>query len=202
MIEESQVDYFEPNKGDLLLEGQDGRISPEVRAIIAEAQSALPNLHVATIELAQKVGECEGVDINVVRIKDYPRDISGSIRRTGEAGYKIAVNVHHHFFRRRFTIAHELAHFILHREQIGDGITEDLMLRSEQMSIEAEWEANSLAAAILMPRKLMKAVALRMDLDSRFIVEAVSDFCKVSIPAAHIRLGSSYLLRDNDDVDA
>lgn len=86
-------------------------------------------------------------------------DISGRIERNtrmgGSSGYAIFVNENHSPKRRRFTIAHEIAHFILHRNLIGDGITEDVLWRSAGLSNSIEAQANKLAADILMPWHLL-----------------------------------------------
>ena len=75
--------------------------------------------------------------------------------RGGDCGFAIFVNANHSEVRRRFTIAHEIAHFALHRDLIGDGITEDALYRSG-LSDAVEREANGLAAEILMPRHLVR----------------------------------------------
>ena len=58
--------------------------------------------------------------------------------------------------RHRFTIAHEIAHFLLHKDLIGDGIQEDTLYRSG-LSEQREVEANLFAANILMPCQLIEA---------------------------------------------
>ncbi|MEM6603185.1 MAG: ImmA/IrrE family metallo-endopeptidase [Pseudomonadota bacterium] len=79
-------------------------------------------------------------------------DISGQIIRDEENNsYIIYVNAGHSHTRKRFTAAHELGHYVLHRDQIGDGITDDALYRS-RLSNPTEWEANRFAADILMPR--------------------------------------------------
>lgn len=76
--------------------------------------------------------------------------------RGGASGFAIYVNAKHSEVRRRFTIAHEIAHFVLHRDLISDGITEDALYRSG-LSDAVEREANGLAAEILMPRHLVRS---------------------------------------------
>src|ERR1700722_742624 len=89
--------------------------------------------------------------IKVYRTKDWPASLSGQIIKDaahgGESGYAIFVNALHKLVRQRFTIAHELAHFILHRANIGDGITDDALYRSG-LSNKEEAMANVLAAEI------------------------------------------------------
>jgi len=84
---------------------------------------------------------------------DYPdHDISGQILKDPEKTdqYLIYVNIKHSKTRQRFTAAHELGHYVLHRDKIGDGITDNALYRSN-LSNEIEWEANRFAADILMP---------------------------------------------------
>jgi Zn-dependent peptidase ImmA (M78 family) len=84
---------------------------------------------------------------------------SGKIVKTMDGDtprYTIHVNLDHDVRRQRFTIAHELAHLMLHREAIGDGLTDDALYRSRLDSYdpELEREANRFAADILMPVSL------------------------------------------------
>ena len=69
--------------------------------------------------------------------------------------YSIEVNGAHSHARQRFTLAHEIAHYLLHRDQIGDGITDDALYRSG-LGDYIETEANRLAAELTMPAKLVR----------------------------------------------
>jgi hypothetical protein len=71
------------------------------------------------------------------------------------AGFTIYVNDMNHPNRRRFTIAHEIAHYVLHRDLIDTQIMDDTMYRSD-LSNTYETQANRLAADILMPVYLVK----------------------------------------------
>lgn len=53
--------------------------------------------------------------------------------------------------RQRFTAAHELGHFALHKHLIGDGVQDNYLLRSDRLSSWVEVEANKYAADLLMP---------------------------------------------------
>ncbi len=111
------------------------------------------NVPIETIPLARELG------LNVYKVDDWDNDISGKIQKDdklgGESGYAIFVNGNHSVQRRRFTIAHEIAHFILHTPLIGDGIFDDALYRSNQSHF-IETEANQMAADILMPLSLIK----------------------------------------------
>jgi predicted transcriptional regulator len=117
----------------------------------------------------------------------WPKTVSGKIQkdaeRGGPSGYAIYVNASHSETRRRFTIAHEIAHYVLHEELIGDGLFDDALYRSGLTNRE-EVAANKLAADILMPRRLLKEFAFAGD-----DVEALAHQFNVSEQAMAIRLG-------------
>lgn len=63
--------------------------------------------------------------------------------------WQIGVNSLHHPNRQRFTVAHELGHYFLHRDK---GPFEDgLLFRKEYQRNSREREANEFAALLLMP---------------------------------------------------
>ncbi|MGB8841364.1 MAG: ImmA/IrrE family metallo-endopeptidase [Aliidongia sp.] len=115
--------------------------------------------------------------------------ISGMIVRRPEyrsaSGYSIIVNSSDPLVRQRFTVAHEIAHFLLHRDQIGDGITENTLHRAEGFSSKEEVQANKLAADILMPLDL---ISRQMNGGNRELRELARTF-NVSEIAMAIRLG-------------
>lgn len=77
---------------------------------------------------------------------------SGRIRnRDGQ--YIIDYNIFHPPTIQRFTIAHELGHYFLHRDRIdqsSEGLTDNAIYRSG-LSTKEEIEANTFAADLLMP---------------------------------------------------
>jgi Zn-dependent peptidase ImmA (M78 family) len=81
-----------------------------------------------------------------------PDGISGKLvrDRTFPAGFRIVVNVGDPPQRRRFTIAHEVAHYVLHRDLIGESLTDNAMYRSS-LADDYERQADSFAAKILLP---------------------------------------------------
>jgi hypothetical protein len=94
-----------------------------------------------------------------VRLIPLGKSIAGQIMRDpvngGSSGFSIWINSDDAQNRQKFTLAHEIAHFILHRDLIESGIVDDTMYRSELGSIY-ETQANQLAADILMPIRLVK----------------------------------------------
>lgn len=78
-------------------------------------------------------------------------EISGLIRRKEDGTYEIHVNNTDAAVRQRFTVCHEIAHYLLHRSLIdAEGITDNILYRSKLTSRQ-ETEANKLGAAILLP---------------------------------------------------
>ncbi len=124
------------------------RTSIKDKLSILNAYIAEQELPIEVTPLANKLG------IKVYRAP-WPDSISGKIQRDpsrgGESGFAIFVNKDHAATRRRFTIAHEIAHYVLHEDAIGDGIFDDAMYRSG-LPHRVEVQANALAADILMPR--------------------------------------------------
>ena len=127
-------------------------MTAEQRTVISQFQRAAP---VDITALANALG------LAVYDDSTLSPGISGMITSdsSGESasGYVISVNANEHYNRRRFTVAHECAHFLKHRDRIGDGIFDDAMYRSEKMNSQEEFEANNIAAELLMPQHLVAA---------------------------------------------
>lgn len=111
-------------------------------------------------------------------------DNAGMIVRDANApsGFAISVNRNDSPRRQRFTLAHEIAHYVLHADMIGDGITDSPLYRS-RLSDDVERQANRLAAEILLPGKGVR-VAYRT---CRAVVPLAEKF-DVSAEAMRIRL--------------
>jgi len=111
--------------------------------------------------------------------------ISGSLYVESPTKFTIVIPCHTGNLRDRFTIAHELGHFILHymwRRQSGveiDGPMMALMKGSDRI----EWEANWFAAAFLMPSADFRDVYNR----HAGKLPAVASYFDVSVPAAEVR---------------
>lgn len=126
-----------------------------------------------------------------VLLKPLPAKISGEIRPSNEtpSGFEININRFEKNTRQRFTIAHEIGHYLLHSHLIGGGITDSVLYRS-RLSNQIEAEANRTAADILMPKHLVERVA--KDLNLRFTDDSVEHFAEalqVSKQAMRIRVG-------------
>lgn len=90
---------------------------------------------------------------------------SGSLTRSGDT-FTVSVNALEPITRQRFTAAHELAHYLLHRDLMGDGKRMhrhvDTLYGGGESSGDVifkrshEIEANRIAAQIVMPKKLVE----------------------------------------------
>lgn len=126
-----------------------------------------------------------------VYISTMPPSISGLIEpdETSSSGFRIRLNRHEIAERQRFTLAHEIAHFILHRSLIGSGVVDDTMYRSA-LSTRREVEANKMAAELCMPQHLIREEReKRRHLSDESLVDELARLFKVSRQAMRIRLG-------------
>jgi len=128
-----------------------------------------------------------------IKVSSLGTGISGQI--TNENGsYVIRVNRHEARERQRFTIAHELSHFLLHRHVIdnsSDGIRDNILYRSGEPE-RIEYEANRLAADIVMPMEQVKKV-LADDFGgvvTEGTIESLAARFQVSKAAMEIRLST------------
>jgi Zn-dependent peptidase ImmA (M78 family) len=121
------------------------------------------------------------------------KEISGILVRS-EGVPVIGVNAKHPETRRRFTVAHELGHLLLHE---GKEVRFDkdfrVSLRSSTSSTGTdieEIEANFFAASLLMPTKFTEADprAAFIELENVKAVEALAATYKVSPQAMTLRL--------------
>jgi hypothetical protein len=154
------------------------QVSETTSRLISQFQTSAP---VDVLGLANSLG------LNVWE-DDLPESISGKLFRDpdngGDSGYSIVINSPEPPVRKRFTTAHEIAHFILHRDVIDSGIEDDTLYRS-RLSNAMEAAANRLAADILMPYRLIREL-------QRAGFSEIFDLAKelqVSQHALSIRLG-------------
>jgi hypothetical protein len=148
--------------------------------IIAKYQAQAP---VDVVAIAKDLG------INVWAMDSLPPSISGKIFRDplngGPSAFSIGVNASHSFVRQRFTVAHEIAHFVLHRAKLESGDLVDDALYRGGLSSKEETEANRLAADILMPLALIRSLMQAGIKDP----QSLANKLQVSLPAMKIRLG-------------
>ncbi|RYE27489.1 MAG: ImmA/IrrE family metallo-endopeptidase [Sphingobacteriaceae bacterium] len=142
-----------------------------------------------------KITQACGVAIEQINIGE---DVSGLLVIHGENAV-IAVNPNQGSERKRFTIAHELGHFVLHRDFEKDTVFVDrdfiVKYRSNriysEIELKQEQEANAFAASLLMPKEFLfeelNKENMRNLSESALIAELASVF-EVSIPAMTFRL--------------
>jgi len=135
------------------------------------------------------------VKVKAVNLED---DVSGFLVFNGDVAH-IGYNNTHSEHRHRFTIAHELGHYILHKKNTRVFIEkkqkadERIMFRNNSSSTGEylmEREANSFAAALLMPKKLIEeriAKSNNGENPDELISDLARDF-NVSPQAMRIRL--------------
>jgi Zn-dependent peptidase ImmA (M78 family) len=113
-------------------------------------------------------------------------EIFRDIKRGGFSGYSILVNANDPPVRQRFTIGHEIAHFLRHRDRVKNRLVDDRMYRSGHGKT-VEDEADALAADLLMPRRIIAQFRVA-GLNN---VEELAAKFDVSVPAMKRRLGRS-----------
>lgn len=141
---------------------------------IANAPQSTPPLDIDALDTTKRVidfcvqnGLIDGVstdieglidmDPNLVLRKVPLRDgIDAYIREISPGMFEIGVNSNHSSTRQKFSMAHEYAHYRLHKghlSQLAEG--ERILHRSDERNV-LEQQANSFAAEILMPEDIFR----------------------------------------------
>jgi len=152
-------------------------VPEEQREIILKHQSSFP---IKVGAIAKDLG----LDVKSSTLK---AGISGEIKEV-EGTVFIKISRHDSKERQRFTLAHEIAHFLLHKDKLSEGIEDTVLFRSN-LSDKLEVEANKLAADIVMPLSLINAIDFPNDTKFEVKVERIANLAQLSIPAIEIRLG-------------
>ncbi|TQM02671.1 ImmA/IrrE family metallo-endopeptidase [Stenotrophomonas muris] len=104
-------------------------------------------------------------------------EMSGYLEnRNGQ--WVVGVNAYHAGVRQRFTIAHEIAHYVLHRKQQGT-FRDVIFMRRSSNANSMEREADTFAAQLLMPedqliRDIRSGMVNVMMLAARYNVSALA----------------------------
>lgn len=121
--------------------------------------------------------------------------ISGQIEKE-DGLFKIYVNRKHPLTRKRFTIAHEIGHYIsflkksYSEEQLKNNTSHEdyaISYRKKDVCSKAETEANQIAAEMLMPEDKVREL-----MDKNLTPEEMADIFYVSPSAMTIRLEQIY----------
>lgn len=96
-------------------------------------------------------------DNKVIYIEKEMEDnsISGSLSKNDD-NWVISVNKNHHSNRKKFTLAHELGHFFLHKNMKVE-FRDEIFFRSSALD-SIEYAANEFAAKLLIPESLLRKV--------------------------------------------
>jgi Zn-dependent peptidase ImmA (M78 family) len=129
-----------------------------------------------------------------IRYKPFPGELSGMVHRRPDGNAVIGVNSLHLLTRRRFTIAHELGHLILHKDEklhVDEGAAIGFRTPESSLAVDDnEIEANQFAAELLMPQDLIRRDLKKLpsDIEPETAVAQLARRYQVSIQAMTIRL--------------
>lgn len=137
-------------------------------------------------------------DIELDKNANLSERVLGEISKDGDR-YKISIKKTDHYYRKRFTMAHELGHFVLHKDKIGNGIDDSENYRPVRRTDTAageleEREANSFAAEILMPEDLVvqyakeRGVFVGDEIEQSAALQEIATAFQVSKAAMGIRI--------------
>jgi Zn-dependent peptidase ImmA (M78 family) len=129
-------------------------------------------------------------------------DVSGILVVQGETG-TIGFNAHQAPVRQRFSIAHEVGHFVLHHKLSNIFIDKKyttVFLRdksSETGEYRREVQANQFAASLLMPKSLLVDAIQKskVDIADEHGLKQLADHFEVSTQALSLRLARLGMIR-------
>lgn len=142
----------------------DPALPPDPADILRRYSSSIP---VDVAEVARELG------VRVFLDAELPDGIIGRLSRNDRGRYDIHVDRNQIPERKRVIVAHELGHYIFHRSLVGEGVEDDIEYRSPQGGLFAndrirpfhEAQANSFAAALLVPPERVQEKAEAMNID-------------------------------------
>ena len=160
------------------------KIRDKVETLLKQSRISKPPVPV------QKIAENLGLD---VRYAPFEGDLSGALVR-GDGEAYIGVNSLHHPNRQRFSIAHELGHYMLHKG-MKVHVDKDFHVNwrdddSSKAINRDEIEANRFAAELLMPTRFLVRDIEELKSVNQEIAHTLAKRYKVSSQAMRIRLGN------------
>lgn len=174
-------------------------MTEEQKQMLSRYKSTFP---VQVGKLAEELG------LTVVSTTDLPHGMSGSISKEGDR-YVVYVNAAQPLRRQRFTIAHEIGHYLKHKSYLDQ--TDEILnpakkailnhkdgAAAEMNDLEErrrEYAADKFAGDLLMPEATFKDVWAKAQ-----CLKDVADFFGVSDMAANVRaalLGLGYFDETN-----
>lgn len=159
----------------------------------------------------EKLAEQIGTAIHAEVLED---EVSGMLVTKGTDAH-IIVNATHHANRQRFTLAHEIGHFILHHsaankdqlfvdrkysiyERVGAPTAKHYQGSESTTTVKQEREANAFAAGLLMPKILLEKYIeeKKLDLTDESDISVLAVAFGVSEQAMSIRVRQLGLCKD------
>ena len=168
-------------------------LRPRYKRIDQKVAELLQKHHVASPPVpVEEIAAGLGAQVAVENFKD---EISGLLLRSA-GSIVIGVNKAQSPIRRRFTVAHEIGHLVMHSaalEAVHIDKNFEVHLRSAASSTAedvAEIEANAFAAGLLMPREMVIADVgdQVLDFEDPHLVKQLADRYLVSTQAMTFRL--------------
>lgn len=146
----------------------------------------------------EKVIAMRGLEIKPY---DFGDDVSGVLVIQSNVGW-IGVNPKESKVRRRFTMAHELGHYELHKDEQKLFIDKEFTVafRSQNPTpdkVKFEQEANAFAACLLMPEELVvnEIQKYHFNLNNDDSVKKLAKLFDVSVAAMSVRLANLDIFR-------
>lgn len=130
----------------------------------------------------------KALDVNVVF--EHMENAVSAMLSIEDENANVVVNAGHPENRRRFSIAHELGHFMLHISDDKHLFVDRNFFRNQASSVgesRQEIEANAYAAALLMPARLIEE-ELSDEYDTELYIDELAEKFTVSEHAMTIRL--------------
>lgn len=160
----------------------------ERKAAFLISEVKITEMPVSVVSIAEKLGI-------LIRAFEFGEEISGALIMEGGKGV-IGFNSSESKVRQRFTIAHEIGHYVLHQPTsnifFDEASSFSIKYRSNRKNDNPiqERQANAFAAALLMPQKFLIAEIKErnLDLNDEKSLKYLAKKFNVSITAMAIRL--------------
>jgi len=129
--------------------------------------------------------------ILIVR-KDLPPSVSGKLYFQNNC-WVMEINKNQNLKRQKFTLAHELGHFVLHKNKDTEFCDTTFFRKNEELD-SLEYNANEFAAQILMPEERIKYYIQQQNIKS---IKSLADIFDVSSSAMRYRVeGLGYKVKN------
>jgi len=163
-------------------EGDEMSLSINLDRIVTPMDIARRYTQSAPVDL-EAMARALGIRVDMNAHMSDP-DTSGLIKKSEGGEYRIEINANDPAKRKKFTLAHEISHYLLHRDMIDRAAVIDNGMYRSSLSNEVERQANRLAAELLMPEQVVRKL---WNLGVKSIGQ-LSGIFHASEPAVRIRL--------------